>query len=490
VYFDINFEEITMQIPQTNLLSKSAIKLIHETSLRILKEVGFTVHHVEVLKRLSDAGARIDLASKRVWIHESLVSTALDIAPKKYTLYGRDVTREARFGQGDMNMISSPGQFSWFDKDSGSRCNPTLKDVQTAARVGDALPNVTIVGALGVPSDVPHEVRDVIQTLELLKNTTKPSRCWPITRRSSHYVLEMYAAVAGGKQALRDKPMVEVFLEPISPLSLPQTGLDVMLEYLDYGQPVSIGPMSMVTGTGPATLAGTLAQENAEILAGIVTIQLLKPGTPVMYGGIPHVMDPRTSICSFGSAEQGLMAIAMSEIGRSYGFPIYINVNLTDSKTLDIQAGFEKMGSFILGASAGADLFGHAGILGGDHGASLLWLVIDNEVMEYIKRVLRGFEVNEETLAFPVIAEVGPGGNYLTHRHTLTHLRKELWVPRSLWTRDSFENWESKGKTSMMDRARGKLEEVLSLHEVAPLDVKLEQELNKIVDSARRELLD
>lgn len=453
------------------------------------KEIGVVIHHAEVLQLLAEAGAIVDLKEKRARFPEEMVIKGLDTAPKQYTSYGRNSDKVALLGQGAMNLISSPGQFSWFDPQTNERRRPYLADVCVAAKVGDALPNVTIVGALGVPADIPEAIRDVVQTLELLKGTQKPSRCWPITRQSSRYVLEMYAAVAGGKQALRERPMVEIFLEPISPLALPETGLDVMLEYLEYGQPVSIGPMSMVTGTGPATIAGTLAQENAEILAGIVTIQTLKPGTPITYGGIPHIMDPRTSICSFGSAEQGLMAVAMCEIGHSYGFPVYINVNLTDAKTLDVQAGMEKMGSFILRASAGADLFGHAGILGADHGASLLWLVIDDEAMEYARRVVRGFNVDEDTLAYSVIAEIGPTGMYLTHPHTLTYLRKELWVPRPLWTRDTYESWKSKGKRDMADRAMDRLNNILANHHPEPLEPKLELELNRIAAIAERELV-
>lgn len=479
-----------MPVPQIELLSGSDLRAIHETSLAILSEVGVIVHHKRILEQLADSGAQVDFEEKRVRFDVGMVERAIQIATKKYILCGRDTRHIARFGFGDLNLISSPGQFAWFDHETNERRDPTLLDTRQAIKVGDALQNITIVGAMGVPLDVPTPIRDVVQTAELLKWTTKPTRCWPITRQSAHYVLEMYAAVAGGKETLRDHPMVESFLEPISPLQLPETGLDVMLEFLDYGQPVSVGPMSMASGTGPATLAGTLAQENAEILAGITIIQALHPGTAVMYGGIPHIMDPRTSICSFGSPEQGLMAIAMSQMGKFYQFPTYINVNLTDAKALDVQAGAEKVGSFILGAISGADLFGHAGIVGTDHGASLLWLVIDDELMEYVKRILGGFEVNPETLALPVITDIGPGGNYLTHNHTLAHFRKELWIPRQTWSRDTYEIWASKGARTMGTRAADRLNQILTQHEPLPMEPDLAKEIDRIQEFARKELLD
>jgi len=478
-----------MSKPRIEFLSNDDLQSIHATSLRILAEIGVVVHHHQVLAALADSGAQVVFSEKKARFNEAMVQSAIDRAAKQYVLYGRNQGQAARFGFGDMNLMSSPGQFSWFDYRSNNRREPCLADVKEAAKVGNALNNISIVGAMGVALDVPAPIRDIILTAELIKGTTKPTRCWPVTRGSSRYVLEMYAMLAGGKNALRERPMVETFLEPISPLQLPETGLDVMLEFLEYGQPVSIGPMSMVAGTGPATLAGTLTQENAEILAGIVAIQTMRPGTPVMYGGIPHIMDLRTSICSFGSPEQALMAIAMSQMGKFYGFPIYINVNLTDSKTLDVQAGMEKMGSFVSGALAGADLFGHAGIVGTDHGASLPWLVIDDEAMEYAKRLTRGFDISPETLALPVIADIGPGGNYLTHDHTLSHFRRELWSPRETWTRDTYDRWVSKGSQDMSSRAIERLNQIMNTHEPDPLDPKLSAEIDRIVECARRELI-
>ena len=238
--------------------------------------------------------------------------------------------------------------------------------------------------------------------------------------------------------------MVEAFLEPISPLQLPGDGLDIVKEFAQAGQPVSIGPMAMTAGTAPGTLAGTLAQENAEILAGIVITQLLAPGTPITYGGIPHIMDPRTGICSFGSPEQGLMAVAMIQIARSYGFPAYINVGLTDAKLPDAQAGMEKAATLLLGVLAGADTFGHCGICGTDHAGSLLWLAFDDELMSYVKRIARGFAVDAEHLATDVIHSVGPAGNFLAEEHTVRHFREELWLPNAVWTRQPYDLWQSR----------------------------------------------
>jgi len=478
-------------------LSEQEIQAVHEASLAILHDTGVRVPHGETLDLLADAGARVDRMREIAYLPEDLVMECIGRAAKEYVLYGRcaDPAKEctARFGRrglgsDDLVLMSTPGQYAWVDWETGRRREPTTQDLHDAIRLGDALPHVTIVGAMAIVTDVPVEYRDVFLTAELVKGTVKPTRCFVADGRTARYVLEIYRTVAGGDKALRARPMVEAFFEPISPLQWPRDGLDVLAEFVRAGQPASFGPMAMTSGTAPGTLAGTLAQENAEVLSGIVVTQLLAPGTPVTYGGIPHVMDPRTSICSFGSPEQALMGMAMVQIARFYGFPVYVNVGITDAKVPDAQAGMEKGASMVLGVLAGANTFGHAGICGTDHGGSLPWLLIDNELMAYVKRIARGFEVNADTLATEVVHAVGPGGNYLAEEHTVRHFRHEIWIPGPMWMRDTWDGWESGGRTSMGERAASEVRRILAAHEPEPMDEALAQEVDRIVESARREL--
>jgi trimethylamine---corrinoid protein Co-methyltransferase len=477
-----------MPKPKINLLSSDEIQSIHDASLQILSETGVRIHNNLIFRKLGEAGARVDITNKLVFFDESIVMSAIETAGKSFILHGRDSSYVARFGFGEGNVISSPGQFSWFDYHSYFKRPPLLADAQAAALVGDYLDNISIVGGMATPVDVPEEIRDVVLTAELVKRTKKPVRAFPVSKRSSYYVLEIFKLLAGGEQSLRDKPMTEMLFEPISPLQLPNQELDILLEFTAAGQPISIGPMAMASGTAPATLAGTLAQENAEILAGLVVVQTLSPGTPILYGGIPHIMDPRTSICSFGSPEQGLMALGLTEIGKSYGFPVYVNINLTDSKRLDAQTGMEKISSLLIGMMAGADLFGHAGILGTDHGGCLSWLVTDNEAVSFSRRVARGFCLGKDHMAVEVIKSVGPGGNYLSETHTLRYYRKEFWLAGELWTRDSYETWEAGGATTFGERAITQVDRILADHNPEPLDPAMEDEIDQIVMAAYKEL--
>jgi len=471
-----------------NVLSDNEIKDIHEASLVILRDTGIMVHHEEALGLLGETGAKIDKNNNIAHLPEKLVMDSTAQARKKYVLYGRNPERQVRFGYGDFVQMSSPGQYTWVDSQTNKRRAATIQDARDAIRLGDALENINIVGSMAQPEEIHKSYRPVFLTAELVKGTGKPSRCWVYTGQEAGYVLEIYRTIAGGDAALRKQPMVEAFLEPISPLQLPKDGLDILIEFARAGQPVSIGPMAMASGTAPTTLAGTLAQENAEILAGVVVTQLLAPGTPVTYGGIPHIMDPRTSICSFGSPEQALMAVAMVQMARLYGFPVYINVGLTDAKVPDVQAGIEKGTSMLLGALAGADTFGHCGICGTDHGASLSWLFVDNELADYVKRIVRGFEVSAETLAIEVVGAVGPKGNFLAEEHTARHFRKELWLCSQLWTRQGWDAWESDGSKSFADRIENELKRILTTHKPEPINESLAQEIDRIVECAKREL--
>lgn len=294
--------------------------------------------------------------------------------------------------------------------------------------------------------------------------------------------------MAGGKEEHRRHPMLAGFVEPISPLRFARTGLEILIGCAQEGLPICFGPMAQSGATAPATLAGTMVVENAEILAGITIAQVLGPGCPVCYGGILHIMDLRTTTISFGSPEQALMAVAMTQIAKHYGLPVYINVGIGDSKRIDAQTGLERGMTLLMGALAGADTFGHMGICGADQDASLEQLIVDNEMAAYVKRVLHGFAVNEETLAQDVIKRIGIGGNYLADAHTVTHFRQELWFPEG-FDRRSWEEWWDDGAPSMVDWARRRKETILVQHKPKLIEAQLALEIDGIVDIAARELV-
>jgi len=471
------------------VLAQRDIEAIHNISLAILRDLGVSLPSREVLDALAQAGADVDLNHQVVRIPERLVVEAIERAGKRYVLHGRGPDQTARFGYGDCVLVSSPGQFACVDEDGGQRRQPTQKDARAGICVADALEHIDIVGAVGQAMDVPAEYRDVWLAAELVKGSPKPTHVWVANSRTLEYILRIYEAVTGGREAHRRRPMIAAFVEPISPLRFPETGLEILVTCARYGLPVGFGPMVQAGATGPATLAGTLALENAEILAGIVLAQTFGPGVPVCYGGIPHIMDMRSSQISFGSPEQGLMAVVMTQMARYYDLPVYVNVGLSDSKRVDVQSGLERGMTLLMGALAGADTFGHMGILGADQAGSLEQLIADNEMAAYVKRVLRGFSVDEDTLALDVIRQVGIGGNFLGESHTYDHFRQELWFPTA-FDRRRWDEWWADGARTMADWAHEHKVQILEEHHPTAPDPDLIREIDSIVVAAQRDLLE
>jgi trimethylamine--corrinoid protein Co-methyltransferase len=465
-----------------SLLSAAELRQIQDAAWSLLCEVGLAVLHAGAREALASIGCPVE--GTRVRFPEVAVRQALAQAPRQFSVHGRDPAQTVSFGSGAGRLMASPGQRYALDLHTGERREPTLADAQAAIRLGDALPNIAIVGALAEPAEIELELRPVRLAAELVKGSTKPGCVFVPSRAAAKRVLDVYAAAAGGESALRRQPRTLGFLDPVSPLQLPGEGLEIALVFARAGQPLIVASMALSSGTAPATLAGTLALVHAEVLAGITTLQALAPGTPVLYGGIPHVLDPRTSRCSFGSPEQGLMALALIQLARALPLPVYVNTGLTDALGLDAQAGFEKATSQCLGRLGGADLLGHAGICGADEAGSLAALVADDAMMGYLSRVCRGFEIDPETLAAGVTGDVGPGGNFLAEPHTARYFRNELWMPGACWPRQGWEVWSAGGRRSLADRARARALELLATHQVPSLDPGLAAQIDRIAAGA------
>ncbi len=480
---------------ELRILSDTQIARLHDAALSLLASPGVRIPHAAMRERFRAAGAEVDEATACVRIPERLVMWALDQAGKRFTLYGRDRTRQARYGVGERNYNSIAGEASWVVEDEVPEARPTrrryatLADVAIATQLGDALPYINLVGAMADPHELPPAYRCVAVAAEQLKNTTKPIHFWFSSRAAARYVLEILALVSGSEEEATRYPLTYPFLEPISPLKFPHDGIDLLFETARFSLPVPIGPMAQVGATAPGTLAGTLAQEHAEILAGVCITQLIKPGLPVCYGGIPHAFDMRTTQMIFAGPEQALMAVAMTQMGKHYGLPVYINVGLTDSKLPDAQAGLEAGVTLACGAMAGADIFGHLGIAGVDQASSLTMLVLQHEIIGYVERMMRGFEVDDELLGLDVVRTVGHDGTFLDQEHTVRHFRKELWFPQLL-DREYWSNWVEQGATSMAERSAELRDRLLREHEPVPLEAEVARELERLLQAARRELVE
>jgi trimethylamine--corrinoid protein Co-methyltransferase len=460
------------RIPEYRILSAADVSRIHETSLLILERVGVHIPNDRICELAHGLGARVERGEENGGVGErypggvvhfptGFVADALGKAGRRHILYGLDRENQAEFGYNRFNFNGSSGQSLILEPDGKRRRRPTRADLRKAIRLGQAMNNINVVGSLVVPSDVPQEIADVMMFYELLAGTNRPFTAWVFGGESARVVIEMMQVAAGGEEQLRRYPFYEAFVEPVSPLTFRKESLDILLEFVRAGLPVGISPMVMAGATGPCSLAGTIAQENAEVLAGLTVVQLLSPGHPVTYGGIAHIFDMKAGGISFGSPEQALLGAALSQMGRSYGLPVYSNTGLSDSKALDAQYGMESAASLAMGGLARGDIFGHLGICGADSAASLEQLVLDNELAGYFIRLFSGLEVSEESLCLEELERQGIGGSFLASQSTLTRYRREFWFP-GLADRSNWDTWVSAGGKGVRERARESVEKILT----------------------------
>ncbi len=471
-----------------SILNDQQIQKIHDSSLAILERVGVVVPHDETLTRLEACGARIDRSAQRVYFSELMVKHSLETAAKHFTIYGRDQSKTAVFGRGERNYNSIAGEAMWLDEIGGQRRYAKLADVVTAARFGNSLEGITVVGAMADPHEIPVEVRCVEVLAALIRTTDKPVTFWFHDRKSAAYVVDLCSALRGSSSEAKNHPLCYHLLEPISPLRFPFDGVDVLYEIGKIGLPVQIGPMAQTGMSAPMSLAGTMAQENAEILAGICITQAIKPGTPVCYGGICHAFDMATTQLIFAGPEQAIFGVAMTQIGRFYGLPVYINVGLTDSKRPDAQAGLEAGITLAVGAAAGADIFGHLGICGVDQASSLDMLLLQHEIVRYVESMLRELDFSDDALGLDELEQAGPGGVFIDSEHTVERFRRELWFP-TLLDRQFYQGWLDRGGTSMEERCRAQRENILQSSKTIALSSELEREITALVQSARNNLI-
>lgn len=472
---------------KTEVLTQDQIERLSQASLAILERVGVVVPHEEALRRFADAGAEVNFGSQLVRIPPEVVLRLVAGAGKQFTIYGRDLSKRAEFGVGKRNYNSIAGEALWVDSPGGERRYATMADVATAATVGDALASINIVSAMADPFETPVAYRCVEVMAELIRNSTKPITFWYHDRASARFLNEMAVALRGSEKLAEEYPVCYPFLEPISPLRFPFNGIDLLFETARLNMPVPVGPMAQMGLSAPATIAGTIAQENAEVLAGICITQLVRPGMPVCYGGICHAFDMRTTQMIFSGPEQAIFGVAMTQMGKHYGLPVYINVGLTDAKRPDAQAGLETGVTLGYGAAAGADIFGHMGISGVDQASSLDMLVLQDEVISYVESTMREIDLSDDAIGLTEIEAAGPGGTFIDREHTAEHFRRELWFPKLL-DRSYYQQWIDEGARSMESRCTERKDEILRTHQPEPVSDDLERALDEIVNAAREEL--
>lgn len=461
---------------QFEILSRDDLDKIHGATMEVFRRLGIKVLEPRALELFDNAGADVDWKTKMVKIPESLVKATVRKAPSEFRMYGRDPRYELDYSGNKVHF--GVAGFAIRVQDLEGRIRPgTLADVENIARIADYLENIHHILLTVTPFDVPDELYHLYCIEADWRNSVKTTDGFTWTARKAQETVDMAAILRGSYEEAMKKPPLLGFMNPVSPLQLSKELTEGALVYAKYKQPVLFAPEALAGATAPSTLAGLLTQQNAEVLAGIMVSQLANPGTPVLYGTVSAVMDMKTGTAAMGGPEVGLINMATGQLGRYYNLPRRGTGGVTDSKLTDAQAGAETAMSMLMAAVSGMNFIYEAcGGLDGTLTFSYEKLVIDDEIAGMISRILRGIEVNEQTLAVDEICKYG-STNYLGSPNTRKTFRKEHYLP-TLFDRRCWETWLKAGGRDISLEARRKANWILKEHRVEPMEKSVQAEID------------
>ena len=462
------------------ILTEEQVEAIHRASLDVLEVTGIRFESEKALKLFHKHGCKVDFEERRVRFPPGLVEECLRKSPSSFRLRARNPENDLNIGGNTLYFCAFPGMRT-VDLDTWEQRVPTIRENHDAVRVLDALPNLHLT-----PSYTPYcELEDVppvmllpVSTWSRMKYLTKPSR---IGSTSDSHIWEIQMA-----QVLD----VDVFaaMEAAPPLTWYGDAIDCAWACAENGYPVEVGCGAVMGGTGPATIAGTLVQSNAEIMSGIVMVQLVRPGTGILANAFVMAQNMRTGSPAAGGIEISLFQAAFNQLWRGkYNIPTMVGgTGPSSSQIIDFQTGYEKGISTSLAAISGSSVIN---LLGGIH-IELTYhpvqSVLDNDIAGMIGRFVEGIAVNNETLAVDVIEKVGPiPGHYLNSKHTRDWWKKEHYVPQ-VADRLSYPEWFNGGKKSALENAKERVKEILATHQpTPPLTPTQENDLDRILEDAK-----
>ncbi len=463
-------------------LTDAEIEMIDQTAMRILEEIGLKGATKTCIDTICAAGGTVT-EDGRLLLPEALVRDVLKTAGRNFRLCGLSPEHDIYPSGSRIHFGTSGAAVHIIDSETGQIRDTTLRDLFNMARIADQLPNIHMFQRTVVARDVTDpRAMDLNTTYACLKGTAKPTGTSFGSAEVMEEAVQMLTIIMGGAEALRARPPLCVstcFIVP--PLTFAEEALGVIECAARHGIPLKLVSAGQAGATSPAPLAGAVAQQTAEVLAGIVYVNLLNPGHPATFGALPFVSDLRTGAMSGGSAEQGLLMAACAQMARLYDIPCAVSAGMTDSKMPDFQAGYEKGYTELLASLAGANLiYEAAGMYGSLLGCSLESFVLDNDLIGSVMRATRGFEVTDETLSLESIRDVcvGGPGHFLGHDQTMNRMESDYFYP-ALADRRTPQEWATAPDKDLLDRARQRTQELLDNPAPSHITKEIDREIRR-----------
>jgi trimethylamine--corrinoid protein Co-methyltransferase len=368
------------------------------------------------------------------------------------------------------------------DLETGAHRTSVLNDVVQAARVADALPNIDFLMSFALASDVRYKSEDCHHFEAMINNSTKPIAVTALDLDALKTIFEMCCVVSGGEAKFRQNPFIILYEQPHSPLKHAAHSLDKIIFCTEKGIPVLYASTPSIGAASPVTLGGSFVLNMAEYLTALVLVQQVRKGATLVFGGGPTTLDMRTTVYSYSAPETMLSLSVRKELGEYLGIPVFNAGGFSDSKLPDQQAAMESATSLIYAAMAGGNIIHDVGYLASGMTSSIEMLTICDEQIAQIKRYLKSFTLDKESLAVDLIDEVGPEGDFLSTDLTLNRFKEEIWSP-TIIDRTIHENWVAAGSTTLRDRAREKARGLLKDHQPQCLPDNVKKEIRAIVKS-------
>jgi trimethylamine--corrinoid protein Co-methyltransferase len=472
--------------PRYRLLTQPQIQRLHQATLELLDTVGVRVFHDESCRMLADSGCRLD-SDQRVRIPASLVETAIRSAPSSVTIYDREGRQAMRLEGRRVHYGLGTDLLHTYDLKTGRMRPSCRQDVINAAVVADALDEIDFIASNAFPQDVPGNLAFIAEFQAQISHSSKPVYFTAAARQDLEYIIDIATVAAGGQDRLREKPFLIHYAEPLSPLVHSTGAVDKLLCCADKGIPLNYVPALMSGATGPVTLAGAIVTANAEALSGLVIHQLRRKGAPMISGFSATPMDMHKGTTVYGSPDERLTHSACCDLYHFYELPVWGEAGCSDAKSLDAQAGYEAAFSLLLATLDGCNLIHDVGYLGQGLIGSPAAIVMGAELISWVKRMVRGFEIGPQQIGLNVISRVGPGGHFLAQKETVRHLRQEHWLPQ-LSDRNHPDAWIESGAPDLNRQAVEKAQDLLRTHPGRQLQDEKQQRIDALYARAEKDL--
>ncbi len=445
-----------------SLLTSEQVERVHQASLQILEQVGLLVRHPKARGIFHKHGCKIDGETQIVKFPAAVVEEFRSMLPPTFTFRARDPNYDKTI-PGDAPLIttgsSSP---DIIDPVTGEERRARMEDIARIAHLINQLSGYDLFSVSTLADDAPPDHFTLARLYPALKYCVKPVRITSRDLDDAAQVLKLGFAIAGSEAAYRAHPFItHHFCPVVSPLTMDMSSTEMLMFYAEAEWPVYPSIVPNAGLTSPMSLPATLAQGNAEFLAAAVLMEMIRPQTPTIYATLPTVADMRTGAYASGGIECGMLHMAFAQMARFYNVPSGGYIGLTNSKVNDAQSGYETGMSTVAGLLAGADMFNMGGLLDALKVFDFAKAVIDDEIALMLKRIKRGIEFSEDELAIDVIAQVGPGGSFMTNPHTMKRMKTAGLLP-TLADRNARAQWQAKGSMDTYARAQQRARELLA----------------------------